>query len=95
MNKDLQEIIDIVEKMQWQYDNDIANINDKKYHLVDKDLLKYIRNLEKENAKQKELIDKIKETIREKPIDYALGTEVIIGINYLIKEYEDDSKTNV
>ena len=69
MNKDLQEIADIIEKMQWQYDNDIANINDKKYHLVDKDLLKYIRNLEKENAKQKELIDKIKATT---PLELAI-----------------------
>lgn len=47
--------------------------------------------LQQEYKKQKELIDKIKETIREKPIDYALGTEVIIEINYLIKEYEDEN----
>lgn len=68
MNKDLQEIIDIVEKMQWQYDNDIANINDKKYHLVDKDLLKYIRYLEQENQALKDQIETMQINWKPAPI---------------------------
>lgn len=60
-------------------------------------LIKYseFKTILVEVAKQKELIDKIKETIRENTIDYALAIDVIIEINDLIKEYEDDSKTNV
>ena len=65
MNDEIKEILDYFQKDVDKYEETINNISQHKRHINTKILIDYITNLQQENQKYKEVIDKACQCIKD------------------------------
>jgi len=82
--KRIEELLSEIDTFKWNYDNNLANINGRNYHLLDLELLKYIRNIEQQNKELQEENNNLKHHLN-KTCFNNFNDDVELPLRYLTK----------